>query len=182
MARASLIQFFFDLCDDYNIYAFLPHRAAELYDATSNDGHEIRCHGATCFLLAQKAIDVSFVSLRDLAAGFRTEEDKIRQMERRLMLTLFAMAPMPPELRFESIVPVDLTAHQRDNAFRFFHLSVFEEDALPVRMLAAIEAMRVHHSLGASCTDAAVKDCAERLRSRTISSLGIRLSIAATQT
>ena len=182
MARASLIQFYFDLCEDYKVYAFLPHRAAELYDLSSNNGHELRSHGATCFALAQKSIDVTHISRQDLAVAFGTDQDKIRRMEHELMPIFFVTSPMPPEHKFEQNIPADLTPHERDNAIRFFHLSVFEDDALSVRILAAIEAMRMHHSLGERSADAAVKDCANRLRSRTISSLGIRLAIAATQT
>ena len=179
MARAALVQFYFDLVDDYKVHAFLPHRAAELYDATCQQGHDLRTHGAACFMVAQKAMDTMLISGRDLASAFVVGEQALRAMELLVAPSLFELSPEPPEHRFERSLPSTLSAEQRANAVRFFHLSVFEPDDLRVRVQAAVDAARLHHRLETVSTDAQVVDCVNRLRSRTISNLGIRLAIAA---
>ena len=179
-ARVALVQFYFDIVEDYKVYQYLPHRAVEFYDVVANKEHDVRCSGAACFMLAQKSIDSVLIPAPVLASLFVTDEAAIRNAEVDIFtFAFFKISPKPPEHRFHTMVPAGLTPEQHNNLERFFHLSVFESDPLPVRISAAIEAMRMHHRLDGRTADLVVVDCARRVHSRTVSDLGIRLALIA---
>lgn len=133
-----LATFYFDLCESYSLYTFLPHCAMVLWEAAQKKVPPCgpnRAVDAVCFMLAQKMTDTTVFTICDLADVFLAKEEDVRACERR-MLTLCILLPTirPDRTFFARLVTLDPALH--DLVKQFFHLALIGTIVQPFRRLA----------------------------------------------
>lgn len=123
--RILLVTMYFDICDAYNLYAFLPHCAMAIWDKAQSDTlRENTAVDAACFAVAQKMADTSIFTITDLSEVFSASEEDIRTTEKELLATSLILPDLRPDRHLiKRLSSIDATLH--DHMKRFFNLSLF---------------------------------------------------------
>lgn len=140
--RESVLDFFRGLCEDYDVYRFLPHVAMNVYDSIDTepilDGFDPRARVGAFFLLAQKAVDTQIIRIDDMASACLCEADAIKRCEVAAWLAI---------LSHDVCLCVERSFHRRLSkfscddvglAYRCFDASLFFPDALETRISAVL--------------------------------------------
>lgn len=130
--RVVLVTFYFELCDSYRLYAFLPHCAMVLWEEAQRTGQSHRAIDAACFLVAQKMMDTSVFKIGDIADVFSAREDDVREGEKQIFLSSFALRLRPDRGLFARLSTIDPSLHE--HVKRFFNLALIgtRQDCAPL--------------------------------------------------
>jgi hypothetical protein len=125
--RTQLATYYFDLCESYRLFMFIPHDALALWNGAQNLAPFLHLSpiavDAACFLVAQKLCDTTAFQIADLADIFGCGETALRAAEKQVFVNLF----MQTSLRVDRLLHKALRTteiHLHEDVHRFFHLSV----------------------------------------------------------
>ena len=160
--RRIVLQFYFDLCEDYAMYRFLPHIAMSIYDGLHSidalGTFDERVRAAAFFMIAQKNIDKHIVNKADLADACVCRSEEITRCEPIVwQLIIRENVCLFPEKRFND----KLLAHcclDRKMAFVLFDASLTFSDSLDNRILSILLILADQRLLGNKTFDVADVD------------------------
>ena len=138
--RTVFIQFAFDMTADYELYEFLPHSAAVVFDLVftddDDDGTKDPLSGRTTTALfgailfvTMKLVDCKIVRIEELAACCCTTESEITRAEEHVFAEIcekiIDCELQQEKMLFAQIKKLRLAPDRVENIIKFFNLSVF---------------------------------------------------------
>ena len=118
--RALLATFYFDLCDSYNLYRFLPHCAMVLWEAEQkvDSGACNKAIDGACFMVAQKMADVTVFSVTNISDIFSANEEDVRHVEKKVFRSSVMISTLRPDrCLFSRLTTVDESLHEHMKTF-----------------------------------------------------------------
>ena len=149
--RVVLSQFYFDLCESYRLFKYLPHCAMRLWDEAQAKGNLSRSQAAidaACFLIAQKLCDTSVFNVQDIAEVFGASEDEVGRTERALLSAAINLPTLRPDLALAQYTST-LSPEVCREMPRFFNLTLIGARAAPSPLPSPSPARTVRPSLTA---------------------------------
>lgn len=140
--RESVLDFFRGLCEDYDVYRFLPHVAMNVYDSIDTepglDGFDPRARVGTYFLLAQKSVDTQIIRIDDMASACLCEAEEIKRCEVASWLAILSHdVCLGVERAFHRKLS-DVGCDDVKLAYRYFDASLSFPHALETRISAVL--------------------------------------------